>query len=230
MNIIQQTIDLLEVDADFIVKNKTLKSSELTARDVISKVVNDGGDTKISELFKGHDQIKIREAFSLVFHKLPKPSPATEWYLYILSINGLKKCPACSAIKPLTEFSKNKAMKTAKYDSWCKACLKDYRDVNQAKLAETKAAWQKLNSSKTAAATARRRAVKLNAAVSWGNTKIIQQIYDNCPEGYHVDHWAPLQGELVCGLHVEFNLQYLKAATNIAKNNSFSDSDPYYGY
>lgn len=230
MNIIEQTLRLLEVDPEFIVKDRTAKSKELTARDLITKVVNDEGNTKISNLFKGFDQIKVRKAFSLVFYKLPKPSPSTEWYLYILSINGLKKCPACSTIKALTDFSQNKAMKTAKYDSWCKSCTKEYRDINSASISETKANWQKNNPTKTVAATARRRAVKLNAAVSWGNAEAIQKIYDNCPEGYHVDHWAPLQGELICGLHVEFNLQYLKAGENISKNNNFSDSDPYYGY
>lgn len=230
MDIIQQTLDLLEVEPEFIVKNRTAKSKELTAKDLITKVVNDCGNTKISELFKGHDQTKIREAFSLVFYALPKPSPATEWYLYILSINGLKKCPACSSIKPLTEFAQNKAMKTAKYDSWCKICTKEYRDVSSIRIAETKAIWQTNNPARTASATARRRAAKLNAAMFWGNTEAIQRVYDNCPEGYHVDHWAPLQGEVVCGLHVEFNLQYLKAHDNIAKSNTFSDSDPYYGY
>jgi len=229
MNIIEQTLEILEVDGDFIVKNKTLKNTELTARDLVTTIIQDAGNNKISELFKGHDQLKIREAFKLVFFSKPKPSPSSEWYLHILSLNGLKKCPACDSVKSLNEFSTNKAMKSSGYDSWCRECIKEYREINATSIASTKSVWQQLNSTKTAESSARRRAAKKQAVPTWGNRDIIQQIYDNCPEGYHVDHWAPLQGDNVCGLHVEYNLQYLKASDNISKGNKFSDSDPYYG-
>ena len=229
MNIIQQTLELLEVDTDFIVKNKTVKSAQLTAGDLITKVVNDAGNTKITELFKGHDQIKIRQAFKLVFDLHPKPSPATEWYLHILSICGLKRCPACDAVKLLDDFAVNKAMKSSNRDSWCKFCTKEYRLINASAIANTKANWQKDNPSKTAASTARRRAAKKQAAPIWANSAKIQEIYDKCPEGSQVDHWAPLQGDTVCGLHTEFNLQYLISSDNISKGNKFSDTDPYYG-
>lgn len=38
---------------------------------------------------------------------------------------------------------------------------------------------------------------------------------------FHVDHIIPLQHELVCGLHVENNLQIISAERNMRKNNSF---------
>lgn len=50
----------------------------------------------------------------------------------------------------------------------------------------------------------------------------IRGIYNKCPEGYHVDHEIPLQGKLVCGLHVEDNLQYLTATENMKKGNKYT--------
>jgi len=37
---------------------------------------------------------------------------------------------------------------------------------------------------------------------------------------YHVDHIVPLQNELVCGLHNEFNLRVVPATVNLAKHNT----------
>jgi len=77
------------------------------------------------------------------------------------------------------------------------------------------------NRGKVRAANARRRAAKNKATPSWCELDKINEFYDNCPEGYHVDHIIPLQGEVVCGLHVLDNLQYLSAFDNLSKGNKY---------
>ena len=67
--------------------------------------------------------------------------------------------------------------------------------------------------------TNRRRALKINAVPKWCNLEKIKEIYKNCPKGYHVDHIIPLNNPIVCGLHVENNLQYLTAKENTSKGN-----------
>jgi hypothetical protein len=70
--------------------------------------------------------------------------------------------------------------------------------------------------------SAKYKAQKIKATPSWANSKLIQNIYKNCPKGFHVDHIYPLRSTVMCGLHVENNLQYLKAETNISKKNNIS--------
>ena len=51
----------------------------------------------------------------------------------------------------------------------------------------------------------------------------MKEIYEQCPEGYEVDHIYPLRGENSRGLHVPWNLQYLPTDVNRKKRNKLPE-------
>ena len=82
--------------------------------------------------------------------------------------------------------------------------------------------WRDNNPDVTTAATQRYRAAKDHRTVSWANHDVIRDIFRLAKQsGLTVDHIVPLRGELVCGLHVENNLQLLTLAENVRKGNKF---------
>jgi hypothetical protein len=66
-----------------------------------------------------------------------------------------------------------------------------------------------------------RRAIKRKSSPNWVDRNKIIEIYNNCPEHYHVDHIIPLSSKNICGLHVPWNLQYLSCNENVKKFNKF---------
>lgn len=61
---------------------------------------------------------------------------------------------------------------------------------------------------------------KLQRTPVWADLKAIQVIYEaNAKLGLATDHFYPLQGKLVSGLHVPENLQPLTQKANSEKGN-----------
>lgn len=56
---------------------------------------------------------------------------------------------------------------------------------------------------------------------NWVDLTAIRKFYNDCPEGYHVDHIIPLRGKYVSGLHTLANLQYLSIEDNLLKGNKY---------
>lgn len=74
--------------------------------------------------------------------------------------------------------------------------------------------------------SAKRRAAKVSATPRWASLQAISQVYKEAKRvteatgvKHVVDHIVPLQGETVCGLHVENNLQVLPEVENLKKWN-----------
>ena len=91
--------------------------------------------------------------------------------------------------------------------------------------------YRQKNYAKVNAKEARRRTAKLQRTPAWltdDDHWMIEQAYELAELrtsmfgfSWHVDHIAPLQGELVSGLHVPLNLQVIPASVNTAKCNHF---------
>lgn len=163
----------------------------------------------------------------------------------------MKACKRCLIDKPLEHFSRAKAAADG-CSPWCKLCHREYgrawkrpqpqrRDPDSARAAQRRyrerhaakrsaqhAAWAKENAASRAAATAKRKAARLQATPPWADMDAIKAIYVEARriqvetgQRMHVDHVIPLQHELVCGLHCEANLQILPGPVNEGKGNRF---------
>lgn len=152
----------------------------------------------------------------------------------------MKECIGCKQVKPLQDFS----LKRGKPEARCRVCraelYKQYRADNKQKVCDRNKrhynkvkgtlAQQNKNSIKSKKYrethpevfrfhTAKRRANLLQATPYWSNLTSIYAFYKACPAGYEVDHIVPLNSKIVCGLHVESNLQYLPIQENRSKSN-----------
>ena len=141
----------------------------------------------------------------------------------------MKKDSEINIINKLTVFEYNKIYyqknreklreNRKKYHLNNKDKAKEYKLKNKDKIKEANRLYRLNNPHIKNTANAIRRATKLNATPKFANIKKIKEIYKNCPKGFHVDHIIPLKNKLVCGLHVEWNLQYLPAKENLSKSN-----------
>lgn len=112
-----------------------------------------------------------------------------------------------------------------------------YRNENKDKIKDSQSKYASKNKGKYNAYAMKRISSKKNAAVDWADKQYIDDLYENCREAeqifgniglnvkFQVDHIIPLQHDLVCGLHVQDNLQILSARDNQSKNNHFVPGD-----
>jgi hypothetical protein len=121
----------------------------------------------------------------------------------------------------------------AKYDSnhrgrRCEAA-REYRKNSPDKANAATQRYRKRNQGLVNAHCSARRAAQLSATPRWVDRKKLQDIYRQAKEmstarscAYQVDHIVPLKHELVCGLHVPWNLQIISASENRRKKNRYN--------
>jgi hypothetical protein len=150
-----------------------------------------------------------------------------------------KTCLKCKVCKEHTEFHRNKNLRDG-YSKICKICYKHYYKDNKHQIIESASRsqrvnkeyrkkylkeyskkWRKLNPNKNNFKSQQYYIRKIKRMVPFTDKEKIREIYLNCPKGYEVDHIIPLKGELVSGLHVHYNLQYLPSSENRIKSNKF---------
>ena len=153
-----------------------------------------------------------------------------------------RECSVCREKKDHTFFAKDKTRPLGiRYI--CKSCskIKDqkyrerrrkhialWRKDNPEKVKEMQKGRYAKNPTKGKIEASLRHKRAKQALPKWANKNYIKLFYQIAQEesekvGYKVtvDHIVPLRHPLVCGLHNEFNLQFLSASENSRKRNKF---------
>ena len=121
-------------------------------------------------------------------------------------------------------MSKNDYLRT-------KESRKKYAALNKERIYINQKRYRDRNPVKILARTRRYQTKKMNAMPKWANQFFMEEAYDLAARRtaikcggiakWAVDHIVPLQSKLVCGLHVEHNLQVIPSVQNIRKGNRY---------
>ena len=116
-------------------------------------------------------------------------------------------------------YKLKKKLDYQRYKEQYNAYGKRWREANRERCKANRNAWKEANWGKVLAQCAAQRAAKLERIPLWADLDDIGRIYEQCPEGWHVDHIYPMRGKTVSGLHVSNNLRFSTAAENLSKLN-----------
>jgi len=165
--------------------------------------------------------------------------------------NYSQKCEQCGEVKTLKAFnfvwnSKNRSK--SKHSTVCRTCeqrkIKEIYCLQCEKLLPAGSFSRKRRKGSTKVSICKRHEANKEARSKtykrnlkdytplWADKSIIKKFYEKAREleretgiKYHVDHFIPLKGKTVTGLHTHNNLQVIPARDNLKKGNSF-DFDP----
>lgn len=191
--------------------------SSITFKQLFSALIEGGNIKKASVLLEvSEDSLEqtVRRHVSKLF---PIEKRKVPWDIRLLQLCNVKRCNSCNQIKSISVFSQT--------GSTCKECDNIKSKAYNAEHAEYAKSRSKKHYQNNKAEYIRRNINrKLHTTLAtpiWADLDEINNIYSNCPVGFHVDHIIPLKHDLVCGLHVANNLQYLSAEDTLKKSNTF---------
>ena len=102
----------------------------------------------------------------------------------------------------------------------------EWSSKNEERRSDNYARWSKENSAHLYAKHAARMSAKIKATPGWADMQKIGEFYERAVAltkmtgiRHEVDHYYPLRGELVCGLHCHENMQILTRSENARKKN-----------
>jgi hypothetical protein len=151
----------------------------------------------------------------------------------------MKVCSKCQTELSPIHFGKRKDSKDGLRNE-CKLCRrkidKKYRFYNKDQIQDRQKKYYQSNKEVFFSNNAKRRAKASEATPDWlkgehkahmkRTYKLASLMREITGLDYHVDHIVPLNGSDICGLHVPWNLQVLRADLNLSKSNKFEGDAP----
>lgn len=128
---------------------------------------------------------------------------------------------------------KNREKQRAAVARWAREHPEQKRETNRvyakghrAERNAARDAYRRANLARDVIKVTTRKMRKMRAMPGWANASRIRQMYERAQKlsrttsvPWHVDHIVPLRNAMVCGLHVEANLQVIPAVANMKKGN-----------
>lgn len=193
----QQILDKLELDGTLRLKKAIRGLNGYTLYDLVNALITYESVPEAAASL-GYTDNPIKQSIrEFLIPKVVK-TDARHWRKFLLATIGLKRCYVCERIQSLDSFHLDNSQ-TGYLAKECASC----------KSARTKYDKEEL-------------ALRV---VPWTDKIAIREFYNNCPAGMVVDHYRPLRGKLVSGLHVLANLRYMTREDNLAKSNKFEIAD-----
>lgn len=106
-----------------------------------------------------------------------------------------------------------------------------WREARRDDLAKYTRDWAAANPDRAATLTLQRRLRRKTATPPWADLAAIRAVYVEAAQlrergvDVHVDHYYPLRGKLVSGLHVHNNLRVILAGDNRTKSNHMPEEE-----
>lgn len=212
----------LGVEYSTILKKKHGSAREFSYGEVINRILLNKA-CSAHALFPEIGQQTFNRMIKKAFPSVKLNGGNETWQYYLLTLIEHKLCGTCSTVKHFSDFSKDSSKSGLGIASCCKRC-RVLMNATQYKTETTKEAHQRSyekNYGKIRDRQNRYKGERSLRVPPWSQTELISEYYEKCPEGFQVDHLLPLKGELVSGLHVIENLQYLTKEDNLKKGNKF---------